>query len=76
MQASILSLYDSDREKGATLKSESINWDEVDKMFYCIVQQWDNALDRYIDASYFEVEKTEINIEEIWNELASRNNEK
>tara|TARA_Y100001963_G_C6645292_1_gene382985 strand:- start:535 stop:729 length:195 start_codon:yes stop_codon:yes gene_type:complete len=37
------------------------NWDEVDKMFYCIVQQWDNALDRYIDASYFEVEKTEIN---------------
>ena len=37
------------------------NWDEVDKMFYCIVQQWDDALDRYIDASYFEVEKTEIN---------------
>ena len=37
------------------------NWDESDKMFYCIVQKWDNALGRYTDSSYFEVETTEVN---------------
>ncbi len=37
------------------------NWDEADKMFYCITQKYDEALGRYVDTSYFEVEKTEIN---------------
>ena len=40
------------------------NWDESDKMFYCIVQKWDNALGRYTDSSYFEVETTEVNKKE------------
>ena len=37
------------------------NWDKADKMFYCIVQKWDDEIGRYKDSSYFEVEKTEIN---------------
>ena len=37
------------------------NWDKADKMFYCIVQKWDAEAERYIDALYFEAEKTEIN---------------
>ena len=40
------------------------NWDESDKMFYCIVQKWDDALGRYTDSSYFEVETTEVNKKE------------
>ena len=40
------------------------NWDETDKMFYCIVQKWVDALGRYTDSSYFEVEKTEVNTKE------------
>ena len=37
------------------------NWDKADKMFYCIIQKWDNELETYKDLSYFEVETTEIN---------------
>ena len=37
------------------------NRDYADKMFYCIVQKWDAEAERYIDALYFEAEKTEIN---------------
>ena len=37
------------------------NWDKADKMFYCIVQKWDEKLERMINTSYFEVEKTEVN---------------
>ena len=40
------------------------NWDESDKMFYCVIQKWDNALGRYWDSSYFEVETTEVNTKE------------
>ena len=35
------------------------NWDKADKMFYCIVQKWDDEVDRYKNSSYFEVEKIE-----------------
>ena len=37
------------------------NWDKADKMFYCIIQKWDDELESYKDSSFFEVEKTEIN---------------
>ena len=40
------------------------NWDESDKMFYCVIQKWDNVLGRYWDLSYFEVETTEVNTKE------------
>ena len=40
------------------------NWDEPDKMFYCIVQKWDDKVGRYMDSSHFEVEKTEVNTKE------------
>ena len=39
------------------------NWDKADKMFYCIIQKWDDELETYKDSSFFEVEKTEINKE-------------
>jgi hypothetical protein len=39
------------------------NWDEADKMFYCVIQKWDDKLETYKDSSFFEVEKTEINKE-------------
>ena len=37
------------------------NWDKADKMFYCIRQVWHEKEQRYVNSSFFEVEKAEIN---------------
>jgi len=36
------------------------NWDEADKMFYCIRQVWDEKEKRYVHSSSFEIEKIEM----------------
>jgi len=40
------------------------NWDERDKMFYCIKQVWSKKEERYVNSSFLEVEKIEVNKEE------------
>ena len=40
------------------------NWDETDKMFYCIKQVWHEKEERYVNSSFLEVEKIEVNKEE------------
>ena len=39
------------------------NWDETDKMFYCIKQIWHEKKERYVNSSFLEVEKLEVNKE-------------
>lgn len=39
------------------------NWDETDKMFYCIKQVWHEKEERYVNSSFLEVEKIEVNKE-------------
>lgn len=36
------------------------NWDEADKVFYCIRQVWDEKEKRYVHSSFFESEKIEL----------------
>ncbi len=37
------------------------NWDKQDKMFYFIVQKYDEEKGMYVNTSSFETEKVEIN---------------
>ena len=37
------------------------NWDKADKMFYFIVQKYDEEKGMYVNTSSFETEKVEIN---------------
>ena len=37
------------------------NWDKQDKMFYFIVQKYDEKKGMYVNTSFFETEKVEIN---------------
>ena len=40
------------------------NWDEKDNMFYCIKQVWHKKEERYVNSSFLEVEKIEVNKEQ------------